>query len=66
MCLQVPLKVEKVQDKYILVEGGRKLLYKLDKPVYAGDYVWAFGNLVVSQISKKKAKDIRSKFKKQV
>lgn len=47
----------------VILENNRKLINKCDIILASGDYVWAFGNIVVSKLSKQKAENIRSIFK---
>jgi hydrogenase maturation factor len=63
MCLQIPLKVIDVKKDRVFVKKGRELLYKGKNKIAQGDYVYAFGNLVVSKVPRRKALIIRSAFK---
>lgn len=62
MCMQIPLKVERVENGTVVVESGRKLRRQPEQPVAPGDYIYAFGDLIVSTLPAKEGKEIRAAF----
>ncbi len=60
MCLAVPAKIEKIKDKYALVdfEGLKKNIKIILTPeVKVGDYVLVHAGFSIQKINKKEAKE---------
>lgn len=59
MCLQVPLRVQKVGGRNVIVEGGRCLIKEPSQDIAPGNFVISYGNMVVAVLSSREGKEIR-------
>lgn len=58
MCLQVPLRVQKVEDKKVIIEDGRQLIKEAGLDIMPGSFVIAYGNIVVSVLTAKEGEKL--------
>lgn len=63
MCTTVPLKVTKISDNFLEVEGKRRIKRGLVKNVSIGDYVIAYANIALEKVHAKNAQFTRKQFR---
>ena len=66
MCLQVARQVISIEGEKVIVQGGQQLLKTADQQVKVGDFVLAYGNIIVTVLPKKVGRKLQATLKKEI